>query len=124
VLKLGLTVVLCQFAGTLSAIGGALGLYVGFCGVTFFEIFELLVLLLLALLGWNFKVEDGDEQVRQEDRGANEKSRLNQKPGRKVAPAMDSFLSVSQLQAGMKTQWKEDPGVFVPSGSDDMIHMH
>jgi hypothetical protein len=122
---LGLTVVPCQFAGTLSAIGGALGLYVGFCGVTFFEIFELLVLLLLALLGWNFKAEDSDEQVHQDDRGANEKNGLDQKHGRKVAPAMDSFLSVSQLHAGMKTKWKEDPGVFVPAtGNDDLMHVH
>jgi hypothetical protein len=41
-----------QFPAILSAVGGALGLYTGFCGITCFEILELIMLTVLAILGW------------------------------------------------------------------------
>jgi hypothetical protein len=45
----------------LSAVGGALGLYIGFCGVTCFEILELIMLAVFAVLGWNV-LQTGDER--------------------------------------------------------------
>jgi hypothetical protein len=55
-----------KFAGTLSAIGGALGLYTGFCGVTCFEILELVLLIIFALFGWNlFQTADTQEEAQQ-----------------------------------------------------------
>ena len=54
----------------LGALGGALGLYTGFCWITAFEIIELFVLMGLAALGYKIATSTAHEQQDQGPRRA------------------------------------------------------
>jgi hypothetical protein len=108
----------------LGALGGALGLYTGFCGVTLFEIFELFILLLLALVGWNFNATQGDDGndsgiIATTDNKGKIVGNTSLPSGRKVAPANDMLLSKSlrglDNPREALVRWKRNPGVFVPA---------
>jgi hypothetical protein len=47
----------------LATLGGAVGLYTGFCWVTIFELLELLILMAFAALGFGILAEDRQEDV-------------------------------------------------------------
>ena len=52
----------------LGALGGALGLYTGFCWVTAFEILELIILMGIAAWGYNLtKVGEKEEPTENQD---------------------------------------------------------
>jgi hypothetical protein len=100
-----------QFPGTLSAVGGALGLYVGFCGVTLFEILELVTMIVFALVGsrlmWKRRskpsMADNPHQVEADN------NLSNQRTGRRVAPAVDAAEYLTKILSVQDTMQRKHP---------------
>lgn len=114
---------MAQFPGILSSCGGALSLYTGFCGITVFEIIELLILFTLAwFFGYNVKDQDnnngsnaGPQQTQRNINSTVTPASYNMPHGNK-AELMASDLRQRNAKNMSAWTWQDPPGVYdVPS---------
>ena len=85
---------IAQFSQVLGALGGALGLYTGFCWITAFEIIELLVL--MGLAAWGYKIATGKADEPQD-----------QNVGRAWEEKQSSSLFAITKRGGSKTKMQQ-----------------